>query len=136
MLQPIPMTPAAPARPDLTPEESAAAARAVVNLFRLWGLDDAEARACLGGLPARTWARWKTGATGRIDRDLATRLSLFLGVHKALRGLFGTDSERVHGWMRRPNAAFGGRSALAMVTEGQMLDLYRLRHYLDAERAG
>lgn len=59
--------------------------RAVTNLLRLWELSDDEACDLLGGMSVRTWSRWKAGDIGRIDRDLGTRLSLFLGIHKALR---------------------------------------------------
>jgi hypothetical protein len=76
------------ARPDLpviTDAEAAALARATVNLFRAWGLTDAEARVLLGDMAQRTWARWKTGDIGRIDRDLRARMAILMGIHKALR---------------------------------------------------
>ncbi len=83
MLHELPRANAAPERPQITATEAAAMARTVVNLFARWDLSDAEAREILGGLAARTYARWKAGEVGRIDRDLATRLSLLMGIHKA-----------------------------------------------------
>lgn len=136
MLQEIAKTPASPARSHPTAAEAAASARAVVTLFDRWSLTDAEASDCLGGMAPRTWARWKSGEIGRIDRDLATRLSLLLGIHAALRSMFGTDMARVYGWMKAPNGAFDGQSALQVVRDGQILDLYRVRRFLDAERGG
>jgi len=92
------------ARPDLpviTDEEAAALARATVNLFRAWDLSDAEARTLLGDMAQRTWARWKVGDIGRIDRDLRARMAILMGIHKALRYLF-TDPARGHAWIRKP----------------------------------
>ena len=126
---------AAPATPEVTPQEAAAMARAAVNLFRRWDLTDAEARDLLGGMAARTWSRWKTGQMGRIDRDLATRLSLLMGVHKGLRYLF-SDPARGYAWVKKPNAAFAGRSPLAVMRDGTIFDLARVRAWLDAERGG
>ncbi len=102
------------ARPDLpaiTDAEAAALARATVNLFRAWGLTDGEARVLLGDMAQRTWARWKSGDIGRIDRDLRARMAILMGIHKALRYLFA-DPARGYAWIRQPSAAYGGRSAL------------------------
>lgn len=118
----------------ITDEEGAAMARAVVNLFQRWGLADREAATLLGGVSPRTWARWKAGDVGRIERDRKARLSNLIGIHKALRLIF-TEPTRAHGWVRRPNAAFGGRSALDVMLDGELTDLMRVRRYLDAERS-
>jgi hypothetical protein len=88
MLQPILATPAEAGAAFITDAEAGALARATVNLFRAWGLSDAEARTLLGGMSARTWARWKDGEPGRIDRDLRMRMAHLMGIHKGLRYLF------------------------------------------------
>ncbi|MCE6949807.1 MbcA/ParS/Xre antitoxin family protein [Cereibacter sphaeroides] len=134
-LRPIGKTPADPDDPRITDAEAAAMARAVVNLFRLWEVADREAAILLGELSPRTWARWKAGAPGRISRDQKTRLSLLMGIHKALRLIF-REPERGYGWIRRPNAAFGGAPALEVMLGGEITDLLRVRNYLDAERGG
>lgn len=134
MLQEIPRTVASPEVPQVTTAEAEAMARAVVKLFEKWRLNDGDAREILGGLSARTYARWKAGDPGRIDKDLATRLSLLMGIHKALRYLF-TDVERGCAWIRTPNLVFGERSP-AEVMRGDMFSLARVRAYLDAERGG
>src|SRR5690349_8542923 len=46
----------------ISDEEAGALARTTVNLFKAWNLTDLEACILLGGMSARTWARWKTGA--------------------------------------------------------------------------
>lgn len=124
------------ARPDLpviSDAEAAALARTTVNLFRVWGLTDAEARTLLGDMAQRTWARWKTGDISRIDRDLRARMAILMGIHKGLRYLF-TDPARGYDWIRKPNATFNGKSALDIMMRGEITDLIDLRSYLDAER--
>lgn len=130
---PLPL-PAAPeySGAPITDAEAAAMLRAVVNLFRLWGVTDAEA-ATLLDLPGRTYARWKAGEVGRIGRDGKTRLSNLMGMHKALRLIF-REPQRGYQWIKSPNAAFGGQSALAVMLGGELTDLMRVRRYLDAER--
>ena len=135
MLQEIPRTVAAPHLAAITDEEAHAAARAVINLFARWDLSDDEACEILGGLSARSYARWKKGEIGRIDRDLATRLSLLLGMHKALRYLY-RDPDQAYGWVKKPNVMFGGQRALDAMLEGSIFALERVRAYLDAERGG
>jgi len=135
MLIEIEQAKGAPEIPTLTDQEAEAAARAVINLFQRWGLADAEARELLGGLPARTYARWKSGDIGRIDRDLGTRLSLLLGIHKALRYLF-TDPARGYRWVKKDNSVFGGRTPTAVMAQGDIFSLMRVHSYLNAERGG
>jgi uncharacterized protein (DUF2384 family) len=92
-----------------------------------------EARVLLGDMAQRTWARWKAGDIGRIDRDLRARMATLMGIHKALRYLF-TEPARGYAWIRKPSEAFGGRSALDIMLRGEITDLIDLRAYLDAER--
>jgi uncharacterized protein (DUF2384 family) len=132
-LQLIEKRPAEAAAPVITDAEGEAMARAAVNLFRHWEITDAEAAVLLGGLSPRTYARWKGGAVGRLDIDVKTRLSALLGVHKALRILF-TENARAYAWVKKPNADFGGASALDIMLRGYLTDLFRIRHYLDAAR--
>ncbi|KRW97463.1 MbcA/ParS/Xre antitoxin family protein [Paracoccus sp. MKU1] len=132
-LHPIAATPARVGSPVITDEEAGALARTTVNLFRAWGLTDAEARTLLGGMAARTWARWKDGEIGRIDRDLRMRMAHLMGIHKGLRYLF-KDPAWGYAWVRKPNAAFGGSSALDIMLRGELSDLALMREWLDAER--
>lgn len=123
--------------PDFTPApitdaEAAAMFRACLNLFRLWEVSDLQA-AILLDLPIRSYARWKAGTVGRIDRDQRARLSNLMGIHKALRIIF-REPARAYAWIKAPNAAFGGRSALDVMLGGELTDLMRVRRWLDAER--
>ncbi len=132
-LQEIARTPAHPELPEITDEEGAAMARAVVNLFARWELTDAQAIVLLGSLSGSTWARWKRGEVAKVPRDLKARLSNLMGIHKALRIIF-KEKDRIYGWVSRDNTAFEGRSALDVMLGGELTDLMRVRRYLDAER--
>lgn len=120
----------------LTDTEARAAARAIVKLFRLWGMSDPEARDMLGDLSDHSWGKWKAGEIGEIGRDLGTRLSLFIGIHVNLRHIFGTDRLRAYGWMRCENAVFGGRSAADVIRNGRVPAIWQVRRYLEVQRLG
>lgn len=135
MLQELPRTAATPETARITEAEAQAMVRAVLRLFEHWQVSDAQARDILGGLAPRTYARWKAGEIGRIDRDLATRLSLLMGIHKGLRYLF-TDPERGYAWVGKPNGLLGGKSPVSIMAEGDMFSLARIRAFIDAERGG
>ena len=133
-LVPVGTAPAAFEPAPITDAEVGAMFRACLNLFARWGVTDAEAAALLDTAP-RTFARWKTGELGRLGRDQKARLSNLIGIHKALRVIF-LDPERVYGWVRSRNRAFGMRSALEVMLGGELTDIMRVRRYLDAERGG
>lgn len=119
-----------PDQPVVTDDEAAALSRAIVNLFGRWQLTDAEARALLGEMDQRTWERWVVGEIGRSDQELRARMAILIGIHKALRHLF-TDPSRGYAWIRKPNAAFGGESALDVMLRGRMTDLVDVRAHLE-----
>jgi uncharacterized protein (DUF2384 family) len=119
--------------PEFSAEEVQAMQRAFVKLADLWELTDEQASVLVGDISLRTYRRWKTGALGRAGIDTAARLSNLIGIHKALRLLF-KEPARSYGWIKRPNAAFDGTSALDIMLGGQITDLMRVRRYLDSVR--
>jgi len=116
----------------ITEAEAAAMFRAALNLFRHWGLTDEQA-AVLLDVPARTYRRWKLAGMGRLGRDGRARLSNLMGIHKALRIIF-REPQRGYRWIKAPNDAFDGRSALDVMLGGELTDIMRVRRYLDATR--
>jgi hypothetical protein len=111
--------------------------RAFFNLAERWDLSDRQARVLLGGPAARTYARWKAGhfVPARISRDTRERLSILMGIYKSVQYLF-RDPARGHRWLRKPNEAFGGQTALHRLLAGSIQDLAAVRAYLDMERGG
>lgn len=123
----------APSSP-ITDEEAAAMFRAALNLFERWSVKDADA-AILLDVKDRTYSRWKKcRSISAPTRDQKARLSNLMGIHKALRYSF-KEPERGYKWVKKPNAAFGGKSALDVMLNGELTDLMRVRRYLDADRS-
>ncbi len=117
----------------VTEAESGAMLRAVFGLFDRWGLRGAECRLLLGSPSERTFQRWRAGDVASIPHDTVFRLGCLLGIHAALKHMF-TAPERGYAWIKRPNAAFGGHSALDKMLQGAPTDLADVRRYLEAER--
>jgi uncharacterized protein (DUF2384 family) len=110
-----------------------AAKRAFFRIMQAWGATDADARVLLGAPSRSTFYNYKRGEGGTLSADTLERISYVLGIYKALTLLF-PNPEQAHAWMRKPNAAFGGRSALDYALGGKVVDLANVRAYLDAVR--
>lgn len=115
---------------------AAAGLRAFVRLAEHWGLSAEEQRRLLGEPPRSTFFAWrKAPDKAALSRDTLERLSLLLGIYKSLQILL-PDPAAADAWVRKPNAAFGGSSALAQMLGGNVSDLLRVRRWLDAARGG
>ncbi|HEX4014901.1 MAG TPA: MbcA/ParS/Xre antitoxin family protein [Candidatus Cybelea sp.] len=117
-------------------ELSGPAVRAFGNIAAAWQMDLAEQRAALGGVSRQTIYNWREHPDrARLSDDQLDRISCLLGIYKALNILF-TRPEQADSWIRRPNSAvpFGGRPAADLLFSGRMLDLIRVRRYLDGAR--
>jgi hypothetical protein len=123
--------------PAAPPFDAAQARLALAGFFRImdaWHVSNAEARAILGGPPERTFFRWKRGDAGTVPLDVIRRIGYVAGIWKALQIVYA-DSAQADGWVRRPNAAFGGQTPLARMSAGDVTDLAVVRDYLDAARS-
>ena len=121
------------AEPATAPIDHGAAKRAFFAIAGRWQLDDAQARVLLGNPSRSTFYAYKKGQGGKLSGDTLERVSYILGIYKALELLF-SDRTQGDGWMRRPNVAFGGRSALQHALGGRVVDLAYVRQYLDYVR--
>ena len=113
-----------------------AALQAFFGITNDWKLTAEKQRILLGSPSASTFFKWKKTKDGRLSTDVLDRVSYIMGIHKALRIIFG-DIKSVERWIHAPNEAplFGGGTALdLMTTGGHMEDLASVRRYLDAER--
>jgi Protein of unknown function (DUF2384) len=113
----------------------AVALRAFLRLVGLWGLTMEQARVLLGRPARATLYNWKAGRARSLPHDTLQRISYLLGIHKALQILY-SDPVLADSWVRRPNAAFGGQSALERMLAGDVTDLAAVRAHLDAARGG
>lgn len=110
-----------------------AAKRAFFRIMDAWGVNDAEAQILLGKPSRSTYYTYKKGEGGRLSADTLERISYVLGVYKALQLLF-IQKEQADAWIRKPNEAFGGGSALQRMLGGLVVDLAAVRGYLDGVR--
>jgi hypothetical protein len=117
------------------PSRDAVALRAFFRLVKLWGLTMEQARVLLGRPSRATLYNWKAGRVRALPHDALQRISYLLGIHKALQILY-SDPALADAWIQRPNAAFGGQSALERMLAGDVSDLAAVRAHLDAARGG
>ncbi len=99
-------------------------------------MDLAEQRAALGGISRQMIYNWREHPDrARLSDDQLDRISYLLGIYKALHILF-TRPEQADSWIRRSNLAvpFGGRPAADLLFSGRMLELIRVRRFLDGAR--
>lgn len=122
-------------RPVLSAIDHGAAKRAFFRIMDAWGVSDSEALVLLGRPGRSTFYHYKKGEGGRLPQDMLERISYVLGIYKALQLLF-VQTAQADAWMRKPNEAFGGRSALDRALGGHVVDLAAVRAYLDAVRGG
>lgn len=116
---------------DIPEDETQAMAMAVIALFDGWNLSSEQGSNVLGGVRQTTLDSWRRGEFEPIDQDIALRLSLLMGIHKALRTLF-IDDERAYAWVSTPNSDFDERPPIDSLTERDVSGLYRVRSYLRA----
>lgn len=64
-------------------------------------------------------------------RDVIERVSYVMGIYKALHILLPEPSH-ANSWIHRPNAHFGGRTALSVMLD-EPDGLRQIRRYLDAQ---
>jgi hypothetical protein len=114
---------------------SGPALRTFFNVAEAWQLNVVEQRALLGWPAASTFHKYKAGDHGTLSYDTLTRISIVLGIYKALELLF-PDAALADRWVRLPNAhpIFGGRPALALMVDGGIDGLLQTRRLLDARR--
>jgi len=114
---------------------SGPAIRTFLNVAQAWQLTNEDARALLGWPPQSTFYKYKAGQVGTLSYDMLMRVSLVLGIYKALHILY-PEPDLADRWVSLPNsnALFGGRPALALMTEGGMDGLYQVRRLLDGRR--
>jgi hypothetical protein len=123
--------------PDVRKRLSGPAVRTFLNIARAWGLSVDEQRALLGWPAASTYHKYKAGTVGTLTFDALTRLSLVLGIYKALHVLY-PDAALADRWVKLPNAnpLFSGKPALSLMAEGGIDGLTQVRRLLDARRGG
>ena len=127
--------------PDLSSKDvqellSRSAIPAFFKLTQAWQVRDDAARQLLGGVSNGVYYQLKRGQRKTLDQDKLTRISLLLGIFKALSILY--SRKLADAWINLPNSnpMFAGNAPLAYVIRGGVPALVRVRQFLDARRGG
>jgi antitoxin Xre/MbcA/ParS-like protein len=123
--------------PEVRRRLSAPAMRSFLNIGKAWALSVDEQRGLLGWPAASTYYKYKAGDVGTLSYDMLTRISLLLGIYKALHILYPDDA-LADRWVKLPNSnpMFGGSPALSLMVNGGIDGLTQTRRLLDARRDG
>jgi len=115
---------------------SPAAIRAFFSMAGHWKLRDEDARSLLGGISNGSFYQLKRTPSKTLDQDKLTRISLLIGVFKALNILFST--KLADAWIQLPNnnPIFAGETPLAYMRKGGVPSMLRVRQLLDSRRGG
>jgi hypothetical protein len=115
---------------------SRSAIPAFFKLAQAWQLRDEGSRQLLGGVSNGVFYQLKRGRKKTLDQDKLTRISLLLGIFKALNILY--SRKLADAWVNLPNSnpMFGGEAPLAYMIRGGVPALLRVRQLLDARRGG
>jgi uncharacterized protein (DUF2384 family) len=126
--------------PDLTDPAtrerlSPAACAAFFKIIELWNVKGEDAMALLGGVSNGRYHQLKKAHKGVLTQDELTRVSLLIGIFKALNILF--SRKLASQWISRPNnnLIFGGSAPLAFI-RGGMPEMILVRRLLDSRRGG
>ena len=128
--------------PDLSKAEirrqlSPGGLRTFVNIAEKWELTEAQARGLLGGVASSTYHAWTTKPAGKqLDQDTLTRISLVIGIYKALNIYF--NKPLADRWITLGNRGpmFAGSSPLEYMVQNGLPGMLDVRRMLDAWRGG
>jgi len=107
---------------------------AFFKIAELWSLTSDQQIILLGSPSRSTFFKWKKEG-GALSTDTEERISHLVSIFKALQILI-PNSQSADGWLNKPNKYWDGRSALEVMLDGKLTDIYSVRAYLDAQRGG
>jgi len=115
---------------------SRSAIPAFFRIAQAWQLRDESARQLLGGVSNGVFYQLKRGQKKALDQDKLTRISLLLGIFKALNILYSRKLADSWVGLQNSNPMFHGETPLAYIVKGGVPALVRVRQLLDARRGG
>jgi hypothetical protein len=115
---------------------SSAAIKGLLRIATHWELRDEDTRDLLGGMSSGSFYALKNRSSKTLDTDQLTRISLLIGIYKALNILY--SPKLADAWMTLPNAnpMFAGYSPLHYLKKGGIPAFVTVRQLLDARRGG
>lgn len=116
---------------------SAAAIKGFLRIMEKWAIKDPDARQLLGGLSSGSYYGLKKEPKHRtLDQDTLTRISLLVGIFKALNILYSPALADAWITLRNRNPMFKGMSPLAYMIQRGQPGMLHVRQLLDARRGG
>jgi hypothetical protein len=115
---------------------SRAAVKGFLRIVERWGIKDPEARQLLGGISTGSYYNWKKQPERLLDQDALIRISLLVGIFKALNILY--SEQLADAWVTLPNKnpMFRGATPLAYMIQRGQPGMVHVRQLLDARRGG
>lgn len=106
--------------------------KALKNLVERFQFSRDEALTLMGDMPSSSYYKGINKFDGKLTKDEKERISLLLGIYKALRILF-VDSEQALTWINRSNKLppFNGITPRNYLMDGSLLRLAEVRRFLD-----
>ena len=125
------------ANPEERKRLSPSAMKAFLNIADKWGLNETQARGLLGGIASSTFHAWKTAPSANgLGQDTLMRISLLLGIYKALNIYFGKPWANRWVVLANRGPLFAGQAPVDyMLRQGQP-GMVQVRRLLDAWRGG
>jgi hypothetical protein len=119
---------------DVQVRLSPAAAGAFFKLMDAWQVRDEAARQLLGGVSNGVYYQMKRGQKKTLDQDKLTRISLLIGIFKALNILYRRKLADAWVSLSNSNPMFQGEPPLTYMVHGGVPALVRVRQLLDSRR--
>jgi uncharacterized protein (DUF2384 family) len=115
---------------------SQAAITAFFAIVEKWDLRNEDAMALLGGASHGRYYELKKTRKGVLSQDELTRISLLIGIFKALNILF--TQRLANQWTSRPNSnpMFNNAAPLDLLIRAGVPGMLGVRRLLDARRGG
>jgi len=110
----------------------------VFNILDKWQCDQVNQMKLLGLTNRSTLTKYRAQPDkAKVSRDLLERMSYLFNIHKSLRVIFSHE-DSVYNWVNKPNSHpfFGGRSAMEVMTQGNVINLYEVASRMGAFRGG
>lgn len=123
------------AEPATRKQLSPSAIRGFFRIAARWRVRDEDARQLLGGISSGSFYSLKKNPR-TLDQDTLTRISLLVGIFKALNILY--SSRLADAWINLPNTnpMFRGHTPLTYMLRLGQPGMMHVRQLLDARRGG
>ena len=129
---PLPDLSDAVTRARLTP----GAVKGALAMFEKWGLSAEQGCALLGGISRAKYYTLRENPGKALDQDRLQRISLLVGIYKALNILYSSRLANAWPGLSNANPLFQGGTPLEYMIRGGIPAMQTVRRLLDARRGG